>query len=488
MPGYQHNDRTEPFPEQLITSGKLIEAAQKAIALAQGSESGSLLSVTIPFEKIDPLAILEITTKNGEFQFYWEHPDDKLSLAAGDALITLKADGATRFEDISSQIEDLQSRTSECSEIGHSLAGVHFLGGFSFFDDIRADEWEPFSAANFVVPEWMIVLDGELSMLTLNCLVKADDTADELCDRINARFAAINQCVHSSIRDHGKPEIHTSAQPPTVLENSDAFPEWNQNIKTAKSQIQAGEFSKIVLSRRLNVRLSGSHHHTRIVNNLRREYPSCFTFMFRPAGSSAFIGSTPERLVSIRSNHLLTEGLAGSISRGASATEDAILEKRLLNSAKDLEEHNIVVSSIVRRLGVFSNEIHHPARPGIKKFTNVQHLYTPISAWMDRNYNPFRIIRELHPTPAVGGSPGRKVLDKIPSMESYDRGWYAGPVGWLNSKGRGDFVVAIRSGLITAKEAFFYAGCGIVEDSDARSEWEETKLKLIPMLTAVNHA
>lgn len=502
--------RTEPSDTQIRTSDvqtvidKLnnegfAECVQEAVNLSPVTEQSVIFSVTVPFENIDPLAVLEILAESDQFQYYWEHPEEKLGISAGRAILKIDCPGKCpktgtngtekdRFTATSEAIKAVCEDIVEYSSLRHSLAGVHFLGGFSFFDRQDAEAWKNFHAADFVIPEWSFVRDGELCLLTVNKEVPRNISAQKLSQSVKATIDRMaTQLLKSTSAALHEPSPHES-DAVEVIDDSGSLEKWIENISAAKKLIDAGVLTKIVLSRMLRIRLSGRQQPTRILNQLRNEYPSCYTFMMRPEGKTAFVGSTPERLLSIRSNYILTEGLAGSISRGKTATEDAILEKKLLSSAKDLEEHRLVVEDIREKLRNFCDEVNHPAQPGIKKFTNVQHLYTPISAWTNNKYDPFVILRSLHPTPAVGGVPSRKALGLIPEYELYERGWYAAPVGWLNSKGRGEFVVAIRSGLITEHEALFYAGCGIVQDSDPVAEWEETKLKLIPMLTAINHA
>lgn len=476
--------------EHALISGDFSEQAEIALAKAKAIHQNTVFSVTIAFERIDPLAVLEILAETDQFQYYWEHPEEKLALAAGRAIykISPKAtNGTDRFEAVSKEIRQFCERVSEYSSFRHSLAGVHFLGGFSFFGKQTSDQWKNFGEADFIVPEWTFIRDGELSLLTINLIIKPEYDAESIESCIRTKTEKITSQLKHSTSQNQNAGDHKKSDQPHIIEEPHSLRKWIKNVEAAKDHIESGELSKIVLSRMVRVSISGRQQPTRVLNQLRKEYPSCYTFMMRPEGKTAFVGSTPERLLSIRSNYILTEGLAGSISRGQSATEDAILEKKLLNSGKDLEEHRLVVDAIEERLREFSNEINYPEKPGIKKFTNVQHLYTPISAWTNNKYNPFTILKSLHPTPAVGGVPAREAVGLIPEYELYDRGWYAAPFGWLNSKGRGEFVVAIRSGLIREHEALFYAGCGIVQDSDPVSEWEETKLKLIPMLTAINH-
>lgn len=468
-----------------------IQFEQKAVAaLAKARENGrnAVLSVSIPFTNIDPLAVLEMLGKQDELQYYWEHPEDRLAIAAGETLHQLSTSGPNRFENMSALIEKEKQYIQEYSSLRHSLAGVHFLGGFSFSDDDSNPDWKQFGGSTFMVPRWIFIRDGELCMLTINIEVDKKTTSEELRNSVERRIRHTSGILVDSTHEALERSRRKSAATAHIIEEPESLQRWIDNIETAKSLISSDELKKIVLSRRIRLQMKGEQQPTRVLNQLRREYPSCYTFMMRPKGDTAFVGSTPERLLSFRSGYILTEGLAGSISRGKSATEDSILEKNLLASKKDLEEHRLVVDAIKKRLLIFSSQVKHATQPGVKKFTNVQHLYTPISAWIENDYNPFAILKSLHPTPAVGGVPVERAISHIPRLELYERGWYAAPFGWLNSKGRGEFVVAIRSGLIKEKEALFYAGCGIVQDSDPKAEWEETKLKLIPMLSAINHA
>ncbi|MFW6348734.1 MAG: isochorismate synthase [Cyclonatronaceae bacterium] len=482
------NGKKTQLPYQLPDTVGFEEKAAAALAKARKDGRNTILSISIPYSNVDPLAVLEMLGKQGQLQYYWEHPEDKTAIAAGETLHQLSTSGPNRFENMSALIENEKQYIYECSGIRHSLAGVHFLGGFSFSDDDCNPDWQAFGGSTFVVPRWTFVRDGELCMLTINAEANKNESVESLRKLLKKRIQRVSEILVDSTSEALERSRRRSGATARIVEEPESLQRWVQNIEAAKSLILSGELKKIVLSRRIRLDMKGEQQPTRVLNQLRHEYPSCYTFMMRPKGSTAFVGSTPERLLSIRSNYILTEGLAGSISRGKSATEDSILEKNLLASKKDLEEHRLVVDAIKKRLLQFSTQVKHAARPGVKKITNVQHLYTPISAWMEHDYNPFTILKSLHPTPAVGGVPVERAISHIPKLELYERGWYAAPFGWLNSKGRGEFVVAIRSGLIKDEEALFYAGCGIVQDSDPKAEWEETKLKLIPMLSAINHA
>lgn len=131
------------------------------------------------------------------------------------------------------------------------------------------------------------------------------------------------------------------------------------------------------------------------------------------------------------------------------------------------------------------SDVKKPAGPQLYKTKSVQHLYTPITGHLKTSASLFDLIEKLHPTPALGGAPQQKAVEIIADIEPMTRGWYAAPIGWMDGRENGEFVVAIRSGLIEGKSARLFAGCGIVEDSDPRSEYEETQIKLKPMISAL---
>lgn len=467
----------------------LSESSEYQLFLEKVSEnlgSDSLLSVSLPIEKIDPLACLELLDEGKAYRYFWEKPSEDFAIAAGKSLHILKASGKDRFRDISKQIQDIQESSFEYTTIEHSHAGIHFLGGFSFFDNNENGDWQSFGSASFTVPQWQIIREGQLTLLTLNFKASSFKTRYKLDEEIKNKFTEIREILALNA------ELELSApkdlnRMPDTLTDKLALDSWIDSVSTAKELITQDKFDKIVLAREATIELQDDLEPTHIVNILREQYPNCYSFLVRHEGSKTFIGCTPERLLSFRKNHLLTEALAGSIQRGTTATEDAFLEKELMQSTKNADEHNYVIKAIEQKLAPLVNKIVRGRKPVIKKLTNVQHLFTPITAWLNEGTNPLTILEQLHPTPAVGGYPWEQAKPYIKKLENFDRGWYAGPIGWLNSNNGGEFAVAIRSGLIHNNRATFYAGCGIVADSDARAEWEETILKLRPMLSALQY-
>lgn len=453
-------------------------------AAALGSKS--IVSVTVPIEKIDPLACLELLNNKQGYHYFWEKPADEFAMAAGKELKTLSSSGKNRFKDIESQISYVREHAIEYATLEHSHAGIHFLGGFSFFDESTNPKWQAFGSASFVIPEWQIIRDGQLTLLTLNFDLTDFHSITELDDEIKTKFSDISEVL----KLNEEPDFSSSDtlyRNPDNLTKPQAPDSWIHSVNRAKQLIAEEQFEKIVLAREATTPLSDTPEPTHVINILREQYPNCYSFLIRKEGNKTFLGCTPERLISFKKNYLLTEALAGSIQRGTTASEDAFMGKELMKSPKNAHEHNYVIRAIEQKLKPFVKKIEKGTNPVIKKLTNVQHLFTPITAWLKEDINPLAIVEKLHPTPAVGGYPWEQAKPYIRELENFDRGWYAGPVGWLNSHNGGEFAVAIRSGLIEENSATFYAGCGIVEDSDAESEWEETILKLRPMLSALQY-
>lgn len=450
------------------------------------AHSADLVVFSFPIPSIDPLACLEILSDGESSQFYWEKAQDEHALAGGGAAATLTAAGPRRFREINKKMEELKAATKEFHAVSHSRAGLHFLGGFSFFDRMQNGKWKSFAPASFTVPEWLVVKDGKLTLLTLAISLQKGETAENLDRKFKARLKRMEQIFTLDSEYDFQPGQTPGPGLPAMPADSD-HKEWIDSVHTARELIRNGEFNKIVLARELKVEMEQSVPPTHMANTLRQQYPACYTFLIRPENSATFVGSSPERLVSFHNNYLLTDALAGSMRRGSSATEDAVMEKKLLSSSKNAGEHHYVVEAIQERLRPWARKIEKADKPTVKKLTNVLHLFTPLVAWPKDGMDRISILEQLHPTPAVGGYPWDKAEPYITKLEHFERGWYAGPVGWLNNNGGGEFAVAIRSALIGEKSASFFAGCGIVSGSDPETEWEETNLKLKPMLSALKY-
>lgn len=441
-----------------------------------------LLTVTLPVAPIDPLVALELNPDYEE-KFYWDHPENDIAISAGGSVLEIRSTGKDRFAEIAVQTRTLRDRVDAYTAIPHSMAGPLFLGGYSFSDHNVGSVWKRFGAASFVLPKWMLVRNGNLHLLTLTIdktRKRVDDIYEDIISRITQFINLSARLVDRDFSPDKDSNILCTLQSPDDKSN------WVKRVQNAKSMIDSGEFEKIVLARAVTVQSRHKPEFTVMSHQLRERYPECFNFLIQKDRDTAFIGATPERLASFRDRVFMTEGLAGSTSRGRSAMEDAALASNLLKSSKDRDEHEFVVKAIHDNLKKFSYRVEHPDQPGIKKLKNVQHLFTPISASIKKGVEIHELIEEMHPTPAVGGFPRSSAVSHIHNIEELERGWYAAPVGWFNLNGCGEFAVAIRSALLHNNLATLYAGCGIVADSDPDKEWTETLLKFKPMLESLN--
>lgn len=471
-----------------LTDGTEFEELSIFLSEAFRDENTKYATLSLPIDAIDPLACLELLWKADTNHFYWENPASDLAIAGGGQLVEISAEGENRFRETSRCFEQLKSETREYTPLSHSYAGLMVFGGFSFFNEASGGMWKYFEPASLIAPEWLLLKEGKFCMLTLSVELSEFKTEEALLLHVFTQLRRFSSKldVDSNATLHRESYRHSFDTADNLFTNP-VYEKWTSSVKRAKKLISHSAFEKIVLARNLTVPKPDDISPTQIINILRNQYSKCYSFLIHRKTGETFLGCTPERLVSIHKNYVLTEALAGSMQRGKTATEDTILEKSLSQSRKNRHEHNFVIQDIEERLLPFVEGIERDNRPEVKKLTNVQHLYTPITARLKSGIDPLTLIEHLHPTPAVGGYPWPKAKPYVRKLESFDRGWYAGPVGWLNSKGGGEFVVGIRSGLLKDDNAHIFAGCGIVEDSDPDTEWEETNLKLMPMLSALQY-
>jgi isochorismate synthase len=223
------------------------------------------------------------------------------------------------------------------------------------------------------------------------------------------------------------------------------------------------------------------------LTTLAAEYPTCTVFAIGHQ-DACFLGATPERLIALRDGTASTVALAGSFPRGTSEAEDQALASRLRHDSKERAEHACVVSALREGLSGLCTRIIADAQPRVHQLPNLQHLLTQIRGQVAPGKTVLDLVERLHPTPAVGGYPRQRALELIRAYEALDRGWYAGPIGWVNRRGEGEFVVGIRSALLRTASATLFAGCGIVGQSNPAAEYAESCWKLRPMLTALGLA
>jgi salicylate biosynthesis isochorismate synthase len=260
---------------------------------------------------------------------------------------------------------------------------------------------------------------------------------------------------------------------------------WTAAVESAAKRLRAGDAAKVVLAREVIARGDGVVSAGMVARSLRAAYPSCFTYLVTGADGTAFAGASPELLIRRSGSRAFSQPMAGSVARGASEADDDRLARQLVESAKDNAEHRIASEFVVEALRKFSRSVEARA-PEVVRFTNIQHLATTITAELDAPAaEVLDLAAALHPTPAVGGWPRPAAEALIDELESLERGWYVGAVGWTDGQGDGEFAVALRCGLLWEDGARLYAGVGVMPDSDPARELEETELKFKALLMAL---
>jgi menaquinone-specific isochorismate synthase len=251
--------------------------------------------------------------------------------------------------------------------------------------------------------------------------------------------------------------------------------EWEAIVGRAIDAIDRGEMQKVVLAREVLVEADRPFDVRDVLARLVHQQPGCFVY-----ASSGLVGASPELLVRRSGPVVESRPVAGTaVAEG----EESL--RRLAASVKDTHEHRFVVDGIVEALTPVSTTLD-AGTPEVAVFGPIAHLATPVRGDLAADApDALGLARLLHPTPAVGGTPRRAALDAIRELEGFDRGRYAGPVGWVDARGDGEWAIALRGAELDGTRARLVAGAGIVAGSDPAAEWAETQAKLEPMLRAL---
>jgi menaquinone-specific isochorismate synthase len=469
-------------------------------ALAAAAGRPRLVSITLEVPALDPLAVLESIFEPGERHFYAERPAENFALAGAEAVLSFSASGVARFAECRRFIDETLADAIVVGDQDAAFSGPHFFTAYSFFND--TDPGEPFEAAGIFIPRWQVARAGDRTTAVANFLVTPDSPPEALAEKVwraHQKFTRFEYRVAQNppAADATPPQSaiptqtdlnrlkSTCAEKPTTAATAHATAAYRAAVARALELIAAGEFQKIVLARAKDIRAAGALHPLRVLNGLRQRFGDCYSFSLANGRGQSFIGASPERLLRVRDGRLLTEALAGSARRGATASEDAALGGELLRDEKDLREHRHVLDSIVRRLAPLGLRPAFPAAPGLRRLANVQHLHTPVGAALPPAVRLLDALACLHPTPAVGGTPREAAIARIRELEGFPRGLYAGAIGWIDSRGGGEFFVGLRAALLEGDRARLYAGAGIVAGSSPEKELAETELKFQAMQTAL---
>jgi salicylate biosynthesis isochorismate synthase len=462
-----------------IETASLLEGLEDAVARAVDAGRRMLASATVPIDPgIDPSALAFGSRLADDRWFCWEQPDRGFALAGVGGALEIVSRGEDRFGEVARRCaEALHDRVATEPPDLPAGAGPVWTGGFAFADDGGSEPtWASLDPALMLMPELAVLRSGGEAFLTASVFVERGADPARLLASARARLAG--------------PRAATLTPPDprpvgaTRIEGRHPPERYERIVADAVGRISGGGLDKVVLARELTVEAPSAHDPAGLFGAIRDLFPSCFCFCVGTP-EAAFLGASPELLVRRSGAVAATVALAGTTGRSADPAVDDHLGEAMLHSAKVRDEHEIVIRRIERGLRPHSVWVHAEGDPSVIRIGNLQHLATPIRAQLAQSRSAIALAGLLHPTPAVGGEPRDRAVELIAELEGIDRGWYAGPIGWMDAAEDGEFCVGLRSALLRDREAHLFAGNGIVADSDPAAELAETELKfavLLPLL------
>jgi menaquinone-specific isochorismate synthase len=409
---------------------------------------------------VEPLRWLAAQTA-GE-KVYWSGREDEESIAASGVADVIGPDAPGGHDAL---------RRLETTLAG---SGARYYGGLRFDPEGEAaGAWSPFGAWRFVLPRLELIRGENGSELACNLLLPGDS---ERPDKVVAE-----------IRRAALPSGGFAGELPLPVSRLDSPSRggWDLNVGHALSAFERGEFEKVVLARRAEFGFAGELDPELLLENLEAATPGCFHFGLHPGeGEATFVGASPERLYRREGREVISEAVAGTLPRGDSAESDEALRRELLNSDKLRREQGHVREGIRESLSGLCEELEIENGVSEMKLASRRHLVSGVRAALRDGVTDADILAALSPTPAVGGHPKEKARQFLREAEPFDRGFYAGPVGWIGD-GSAEFAVGIRSGLVEGRRLSLYSGNGIVEGSEPEEEWREVEQKISDFVTVL---
>lgn len=423
---------------------------------------------------LDPVAVLrEASSPRGA----WDRGGEWCALGGCAAAVRVDAGEGDRFAALRAAAATVEAAGSE---------DLRWFGGLSFHGDhAGAAPWRGFPAAEFVLPAWEVWGRGdEGRRLLVRRPVRGEGDESAALREAERSLARAERRLAGGLAEDGG-GVSPAAEPLRVAgRNGAGRAAWERGVESALERIRDGSLEKVVLARELEIRTARPPDPLAAYRRVRSEGGGAAAFLWQPSAGGAFLGSSPELLASMRGGEFRATAVAGSIRRGADPAEDEALGERLLANDKDRREHSIVAEEIRRCLAPRCRRVVVEP-PRLLRLPRIQHLESPVRGLEPSDPHVLALLGAVHPTPAVCGRPREEALRFLRDIEPFERGWYAGPIGWFDAAGAGEFVPGLRSALAGKDGWRLFAGAGIVEGSDPEREWEETGMKFRPMLSAV---
>jgi menaquinone-specific isochorismate synthase len=420
---------------------------------------GKFLRIEVPIPSLEPLSWL--ARQNSDIKTYWSDRQGDFTMAGIGTLNIIAGDLPIDYPTIFGQLRQ---------NLSSLFPNVRYYGGIGFSQDRSIDSnWKLFGNYRFVVPRFEICTDGINTVFACNFRCNSLGNFDS--EKLDPILAELTQI------DFTRSKI--GSELPLQIDRIDTpnFVDWHRNIDLALTKFADLQLEKIVLARQSILKFTTEIQPQSLLRSLKPNNFHSYHFCFQINPTTAFIGTSPERLYSRQDRLLKTEAIAGTRQRGDSIVIDRELSDRLRNSPKDIHEHQLVVNNLQEILTELCDSVIVDQKLTILKLNKVQHLYTQCQGMLKPHLTDADLLPKLHPTPAVGGFPRTPALKLIRELEPFERGWYAAPVGWVGYD-EAEFVVAIRSGLVDRDRLILFAGAGIVKGSQSEEEWAEIENKI----------
>jgi menaquinone-specific isochorismate synthase len=414
----------------------------------QAANPGPLTVRTVAID--DPGDLLAALPEPGTS---WVRRDD--GMVAWGEVARVDVSGPTRIDDANAWWRRLTRHAVIRDDVRSRGTGLIAFGSFSFADASA-------TGGALVVPRYVLGRrDGEAWFTVIS-----EDSSADLPTLADARVTA------SAVAPLGE----------VVIEPGDE-PQWRKGVTDAVARIASGELEKVVLARAVRATAQRAVDVRALLAPLAAEYPTCWAFHV-----DGLVGATPELLARVDHGLVTSRVLAGTIRMTGDDMGDLARAGALARSSKDREEHEYAVRSVTQVLANHCASVNVPDEPSVLHLPNVMHLATDVTGVLSHNVTALELVRELHPSAAVCGTPTLAAAHVIDELEHLDRGRYAGPVGWIDAAGDGEWCIGLRSAELDKHDSTalrLFAGCGIVAASDPESEWAESEAKLEPMRRAL---
>jgi menaquinone-specific isochorismate synthase len=376
---------------------------------------------------------------------------------------TLSFSGKTRIKDAGAAWREVAAAARVTDMVDVAGSGLVAFGTFAF----RSTSKVP---SVLIIPRLIVGQRAGVTWLTR--IGFADEQVEQLTEATAQKL--FEEQVSASAELGAAPVVHLS--PASLSEVG-----FTSAVTKAIKRIDAGEVEKVVLARELEGTLAGTQDLRVAITRLTESYPDCWTFSV-----DGLFGSSPETLITVHGKKVTARVLAGTARRGSDTATDLTNAAELASSHKDLDEHGFATRSVVNALTPYAEQLTVSDAPFTLKLPNLWHLATDIAGTLASGSNSLDLVFALHPTAAVAGTPTVAAVEVIDDLEPFDRGRYAGPVGWIGADGDGEWAIALRCAQLSGSTVTAYAGCGIVSDSVAEKELVETEMKFRPIIDALS--